>query len=256
MRHVIQRIDPRLSDVLNQLDGTAIGTAFFDRVKEFASSAALGEPVNRGHALVSYSWLLERAAADELPLTAAGYLRPAAVIEFAEVLPTMRTWIFHIGREIDTKPVLYFRESLQRIKLLRKYKGHLLLTRAAHAMFANPELLWAGLAERLIPSDSEFVEAASVIILVYMATSDGRVDMDVVARSLTQMGWALADGDQIDAGDVWPVYNELWELLGNVGDEVVRNAAPGRFFDRKLSREAIALAHDALFTEVSSEPTE
>lgn len=61
----------------------------------------------------------------------------------------MVDWIGTANRECHTVPVLRFRESLQQLGLLRKYRGRLLLTRAGAAARGNPERLWRHLAERL-----------------------------------------------------------------------------------------------------------
>ncbi|MFT3833173.1 MAG: hypothetical protein QM711_07605 [Micropruina sp.] len=87
-------LNPVLTDVLNTLgEKTPLGQAFKDRAVEVSMAKVLGDPVDHAEALVAYRHLLEQADGDGLPLTAAGYLRPADVQTLAAVMPTMRDWI-------------------------------------------------------------------------------------------------------------------------------------------------------------------
>ena len=102
------RIDPRLSGILADLDGTPLGQALSDRLTQLVEVA---EPTPQGDelraALHPHLWFLGRAMPDGLPLTQAGYLRPADVKATAEVLPAMQGWIFPVTRgepEVDRHP--------------------------------------------------------------------------------------------------------------------------------------------------------
>ena len=82
------------------------------------------------------TWFLERADAEGgIPLTGAGYLRPADVEAASAVLPQMADWIGMNNREVHAVPLQMFRTSLQRAGILRKHKGALLLTRRARAYY-------------------------------------------------------------------------------------------------------------------------
>lgn len=81
---------------------------------------------------------LDRAAAGEIALTSAGYLRPVDVAAAARVVPTMGGWMGKANRESDAMPVLHFRKMLQSVGLLRKHKGALRLTRAGAAARQAP----------------------------------------------------------------------------------------------------------------------
>lgn len=101
---------------------------------------------------------------------------PAADVEAAcLVVPEMRNWRSKHNREVQAYPLLRFRESLQRLGLLRKHKGRLLLTRAGAAAQRDPALLWEHLAERLIPSRGKPYDLqATLLLLFYAATSPGQ----------------------------------------------------------------------------------
>lgn len=247
-RRVRWQLHPVLTDVLNALDGTAVGQAFRDRAVEISSSKVLGDPVDYASALAAYLWLLERADGDGLQLTASGYLKPADVRSLAAVMPTMHDWIHKMAREIDVHPVLFFREYLKEIGLLRKYKGTLRLSRLGRAMLPDPAEVWQHLARTLVPDEPRFDAEASVVVIVHMATTDGRIDVNAVARTLTELGWAHRDGSGISSGEVHGVWNDLWAVLGNVGER-----PSARHRDRMLSPEARILINETLFAEVDGE---
>ncbi|MFV0435601.1 MAG: hypothetical protein ACK5LO_16710 [Leucobacter sp.] len=244
-RRVAWNLHPVLTDVLNTLAETPLGQAFKDRAVEVSTLKVLGDPVDHAGALVAYRHLLEWADGDGLELTAAGYLKPADVHALAAVMPTMRDWIHKMAREIDVHPVLHFREYVKSIGLLRKYKGSLRLTRLGRAAVNDPTVLWKHLADTLAPDEQSFHADATVVVLVHMATTEGRIDVGAVAQTLTALGWSHRDGSPVSQGEVYEVWNELWDVLGNIG-EVEGNHRS----DRMLSHVARVMVHEALFTEV------
>ena len=246
VHHFSVRIDPRLADILAILEGTTIGADFRNRALRLATSGVLGEPIDHRAALRSQLWMLERLGTNGINLTAAGYLKPADVRAAADVLPTMADWIFRVTTEVHTQPVLNFRRHLARVGLLRKNKGVLLATRKGQSVVKDPDLLWAHLASTLIPNRPAFIEMASVVVLVHMGTTDGRIDVQAVARTLGALGWAHPGGERLDERDVHPVSNDLWAALGNVGD---RAPTAGSFLDRTLSPAATEMIRQALFTD-------
>ncbi|MFT4156942.1 MAG: hypothetical protein QM630_03305 [Microbacterium sp.] len=246
-RHrVAWELHPVLTDILNTLgDSTPLGRAFNDRAVEASTLKVLGDPVEPALALAAYSHLLERADGDGLPLTAAGYLKPADVRALAAVMPTMSDWTFSMTREIDVYPVLCFREYVKSIGLLRKYKGFLRLTRLGRVALHDPAALWTRIADTLAPDEQSFHADATVIVLVHMATTEGRINTAVVAQTLTALGWSHRDGSPVREGEAHDVWNELWDVLGNIGE-----VEGSGHWDRMLSPAARVMVHEALFTEV------
>lgn len=243
IRHTTYRIDPRLSGILSDLDGTQLGQALADRLTQLVETA---EPTPRGDelraAVHSQLWFLDRAIPDGLPLTQAGYLRPAEVKAVAEVLPTMRDWSFRVTTEVHTQPVIAFRHFLRDVGLLRATKGLLQVTKTGRVCRNDPEKLWAHLASRLVTRRRAFDEMASLLIALHAATTTaGRVDTLAIARTLTQLGWSQPGGSPVPAVDVQWVRNELWGGLGNVG-----SATRADIFDHTLSPAAVLLVRDAL----------
>lgn len=244
-RRVAWDLHPALTDVLNTLGETSLGQAFKDRAVDVSTLKVLGDPVDHARVLVAYRSLLERADGEGLPLTPAGYLKPAEVQALAAVMPTMRDWTQKIAREIDVHPVLYFREHAKSIGLLRKYKGSLRLTRLGRVALNDANVLWEHLVDMLVPAEKSFHADAIVVVLVHMATTERRIDVGAVAQTLTVLGWSHRDGSPVSRGEVYEVWNELWDVLGNIGE-----AEGSHRSDRMMSHAARVLVHEALFTEV------
>lgn len=246
---VTVQLHPALTDVLKALDGMPFGQDFRERAVEVSTSKLLSDPVDHGTALTAFRWVLDHADGDGLPLTAAGYLKPADVRALAAVLPTMHDWPFAMAHEIDVHPVLCFREYLMSMGLLRRYKGSLRLTKAGRDARGDASLLWMHLADTLVPVDPGLDAEASAVILVHAATTDEEIDIDAVMRTLTALGWTYQDGSPIDIGEVYDIWNELWTVLGNVGERTGHDD-----LDRTLSPEARIIIHDALFDEIPDTP--
>lgn len=244
-RRVAWNLHPVLTDVLNTLAETPLGQAFKDRAVEVSTLKALGAPVDHAGALLAFRYLLKRADGDGLPLTAAGYLKPADVRALAAVMPMIRDWNHKMAREIDAHPVLHFREYVKSIGLLRKYKGSLRLTRLGRVAANDPPVLWKHLADTLAPDEQSFNADATVVVLVHMATTESRIDVGAVAQTLTALGWSHRDGSPVSQGEVYEVWNELWDVLGNIGE-----GEGNHHSDRMMSQAARVMVHEALFTEV------
>jgi hypothetical protein len=101
-----------------------------------------------------YRWFLDRAGTEGIKLTSAGYLPPADVEAASAELGLADEWIGKLNREVQTAPVLDFRESMMRLGLLRKYRGTLLATPAGRKLRDNPVALWWHLAEHVPPPNS------------------------------------------------------------------------------------------------------
>ncbi|HKU11277.1 MAG TPA: hypothetical protein VJQ61_08620 [Sinomonas sp.] len=250
-RRIMQRLHPALTDVLNRLDGTSVGPEFKERAVDVSLSKYLAAPIDYGTSLAAFRWILERADGDGLPLTASGYLKPADVKTLGALLPTMHDWPFTISSEVRANPVLYFRDYLKAVGLVRKYKSSLRLARAGRDGLADNAALWRHLADTLVPNGSELEAEAGIVILVHAATTEGKIDMEAVAGTLSELGWVLGTGDRITSYEVYPVWNRLWAALGNVGDP-----DSGHYFTRMLSAPARVLVHDALFEEIGDNPVQ
>jgi hypothetical protein len=94
-------------------------------------------------------WLLNHVGEQGIRLTAAGYLPPKVVTAAMDELGWRAKWIGSCTREDTTAPILELRETAQQLKLLRKYRGQLLLTKTGAALRDDPEALRRHLAQSL-----------------------------------------------------------------------------------------------------------
>ena len=105
-----------------------------------------------GAAASAVGWLLNRVGEQGIRLTAAGYLPPKVVTAAMDELGWRAKWIGSCAREDTTAPILELRETAQQLKLLRKYRGQLLLTKTGAALRGDPDALRRHLAQSLPPT--------------------------------------------------------------------------------------------------------
>lgn len=241
-------VHPNLVDLANQLAFTEVGDDLVARLLSLTSPASEPTPEEMGAALGAYLWFLDRAGGEGIELTSAGYLKPADVEVASRLLPAMGDWIGKNNREVHAAPLLDFRQGLQAMGLLRKYKGRLLLTRAGAKMRRDPSALWKFLASRLIPvGASAFSQEASLLMLAYAATSaDGTVPLDTIAEALGHLDWRRSDQRSLEPNDLYHFEHNPFDLLINVSDK------PATFEDRRLSSVAVALARAALMVPTAA----
>jgi hypothetical protein len=233
-------IDPRLAALIDRLTYSPVGEDLATRALSLLDEQPAPDEERVRASLRPFSWFLNRAAAGGIPLTASDYLKPADVTAAAEVLPTMHEWIGKANREIDTTPVLRFRKTLQALGLIRKHKGALLLTRAGHDAQAAWQALWNHLADRLVPGTDGFETDATLLLLLYAATSrDSDLPLGTIAAALTHLGWQSSDGTPIVDHDLYRL--RALEILRNVS-----TAQPERVSRWRLDDEVVELARAAL----------
>ena len=135
----VEETNECLRDLLDQThDGGWVpdpATGDHDRHVEAAASAV--------------GWLLNRVGEHGIRLTAAGYLPPKVVTAAMDELGWRAKWIGSCTREDTTAPILELRQTAQQLKLLRKYRGQLLLTKIGAALRHDPEALRRHLAQSL-----------------------------------------------------------------------------------------------------------
>ncbi len=233
-------IDVRLVDLVHRFTYTPYG----DDLRTAALTLADSRPLDTatvGANLGAYQWFLDRAKDSGIPLTAAGYLKPADVEAATKVVPTMNDWIGKHNREVQCYPLLRFREGMQALGLLRKHKGMLLLTKAGVAAQRDAGRLWEHLAGRLIPkSDEKFEAQATLLVLAFaVASVDSILPCEKIATLVAELGWRYSDGRSISEYSVrqLPVH----DVLINVTDQPVARARRDI-----VSPAAAALAHRAL----------
>ncbi len=197
-------VDPRLVTLIDRLTYSPVGEDLASRALSLLDERPVPDEKALQASLTPFAWFLDRAADGGIPLTTSGNLKPADVTAVAEVLPTMQGWIGKANREIDTTPVLHFRKAVQALGLLRKHKSSLLLTRAGHDSHAAWQNLWNQLADRLVPNTAGFDTDATLLLLLYAATSRGsELPFDTIAAALTHLGWQGGDGTPVVGYDLY-----------------------------------------------------
>lgn len=146
-----------------------------------------------------FLWFLHEADEGGIPLTSAGYMAPVLVREASGVVPDARDLLGTKNREVRAYPVLAFREMLQSLKLLRKYKGRLLATRRGTGFRTDVSGLWEWIAQSLVPDIGGFEHEATLTLLERVARGRGDSacgvdELHAVASEMTRQGWRENDG--------------------------------------------------------------
>jgi hypothetical protein len=187
-----------------------------------AAVAGIPEPERPDEAAVAqavrpFRWLLEQVGADGIQLTGAGYLPPAQVQAFAAELGTADRWIGKLNREVQTYPVLAFREAAQQARLVRKHRGRLVRTPAGRKLVSDPAALWSHLAAHL-PLGSRaggYEQQAGLLLLIGIAA--GWDDLDTgVAHGLNAIGW-VADDRRVTRSDAYRAASGTRTVLEHLG---------------------------------------
>jgi hypothetical protein len=141
---------PKLADLLYAVQGRQSGVELPGVLRE----ARLDLPVEVAHDVAAsmvqqFTWLLHRIGDEGIKLTAAGYLPPAHVLAAMDELGMHEEWIGKGNREDMTLPVLELREATQKLGLVRKSRGRLLLTKQGQRFRNDPVALWWHVAQKV-----------------------------------------------------------------------------------------------------------
>ncbi|TAP39144.1 plasmid pRiA4b ORF-3 family protein [Arthrobacter sp. S39] len=190
-----------------------------------------------------YLWLIRRIGPEGMSLTTAGWLPPAVVREAMTELGWAKDWIGKANREDQTLPVLQLRESAQRLGLIRKIKGRLVLTSAARRLLDDPPGLWLFLARAVAHRhrhDSARDAALLLLLEVAAGTRTGWTDyLEAVSFGLGALGWSTRTGAELETSTVQALLADPREALLNLGIfedrfglEATTVKAPGQAFAR------------------------
>jgi hypothetical protein len=117
------------------------------------------------------------------------------------------------------------------MRLLRKYRGTLLLTPRGRSVRDNPLALWWQLAAMMpLPSAQEYETDAGMLLLVAMAAAADNVPA-TASDLLSMLGWAHANGEPLSD---WAASSAAWDtdaVLRRLGcyvqeDRVFRSDKP------------------------------
>jgi hypothetical protein len=168
-----------------------------------------------------FTWLLELICTDGLQLTSAGWLPPAVVSAGMHDLGWEDRWLGTFNREVETLPIRDLRASAQRLGLVRKLKGRLMLGSAAKRAAGDPGGLWRVLATALaLRHGAEAASDAALLLAVDVASGrlTSRTEFtESVGMGLEVLGWAHRNGDPLESQDVDGLFNDTWRVLFDLG---------------------------------------
>ena len=191
-----------------------------------------------------YSWLLDRTGTGGIRLTDAGHLPPA------EVSAAVGELGLSTGgpgrRESQVQPVRQLRESAQATGLLRKQRGHLLLTARGEGLRSDPAALWWHLAERMpLRTAGPGGFQPGLIMLVCVAAGATCTLNTTIAWMLTAIGWMNTDGSPLTGAQAAQAADSTRAVLGRLG---VLPDGPGPGGSPWPTPEGVAFARAALQT--------
>ena len=168
-----------------------------------------------------FTWLLQRVGDDGIKLTAAQYLPPVHVEAAMNELDMGDEWIGKGNREDMTLPVLSLREATQRLSLVRKYRGRLLLTKLGRRLRDDPVALWWHIAHRLPQhkEGSSELQAGLVSLALVAAGHAVRAAENrlLIAELLTDLGWRLSTGEPTSEFSAYGTTRDTVSLLEHTG---------------------------------------
>jgi len=212
---LVQRADPRDVPALTQLTMAALTGDAPAGIAQRVGPRTINALATRG-AVRPWQVMLSVAGVEGIPLTSAGWMRPAAVQEIIQALRMEESWIGKGNREDLTPPVAALREQVVAAGLLRKHRGRLVLTRLGRHVDGDASAIWEALAARLVPpGDISFQRDCTVLVLLHVAAGwpAGNATLDDVARLLTRAGWTTRDGYPLTADQVAYTLTSLHDHL-------------------------------------------
>lgn len=166
-------------------------------------------------ALRAVTWFLDQAEDHGIELTAAGYLKPAAVEQASQVVPRMWDWIGSNSREAGALPLLHFRKALQDVGLLRQHGRRLILTGAGRRGQEDLLWLWRYLAGSLVPAEPGFAQDTTLLLIAQLGLEPDALDpLAATLAPLSLLGWCHPGGVKITTFDIRDI--TAWHLLSNI----------------------------------------
>ncbi len=173
-------------------------------------------------------WMVARTGSDGIPLTKAGHLRPVDVSALMTELGWSNWWIGKANREELTAPAAMLRRAAVASRLVRSYKGALVLTPAGRRLRDDPVALWFHVADALPVEKHRGQRTAAVLGMLAALTASERVHRDVAATSpisapldttqaMASLGWANRDGKPLDSLDIYASWRKTGDALATLG---------------------------------------
>jgi len=138
--------------------------------------------------------LLDVVGPDGVPLTQAGWLSPAVVVQLCADLDLHETWMGSGNREQHLPPVRNLRETASTLGLVRKHKGRLVLTPAGRRAAGDPAALWQHVIRALPVGRHPHERHAGAVMLLAVAAGEDPYH-GILAHGSSLMwraGWAVS----------------------------------------------------------------
>ena len=221
---VLSSVDPAspLGDLLSRMD--LIPVELVEAIEEARRPIVEPDIEAKSVMLERFRRLLDQVGDAGITLTQAGYLPPAHVEAVADILRLEDTWIGKYNREVQTYPVLQFRELAQRLGLLRKAHNRLTLTKAATRartdVNALGRLVTGGLPLGLTTRGPEVRASldAGLLLLIGVAAGAPRAERtELVAECLDILGWRAGPFAALSDREVQELLSPTQAVLEHVG---------------------------------------
>ncbi|MBN9194013.1 plasmid pRiA4b ORF-3 family protein [Microbacterium sp.] len=168
-----------------------------------------------------YRWLVERIGTEGVTLTKAGWMPPVVVREGMEQLGWRDDWIGEANREDLTYPMRHLRASAERLRLVRKVTGRLVLTTRTGRALGRPGALADEIAHGLLRQRmTEGQRVAGTIFVLGLAdgTITSRRDAErTVVETLTALGYVDREGRDIDVRSFSGLVDPVLDVLRTLG---------------------------------------
>ncbi len=207
------------------------------------ASAADGHLSEQDLAVIArpFRYLVELAGEDGIPLTQAGWIKPALVKQILTDLDLDQPWLGRSHQEVSTPPVRNLRDTCQDLGLLRKRKDRLLASRKAKALASDRDYLTL-LTGSLLVHKNSLISATHGLFTLCLAAGGAHNSPDLaveVADLLLACGINFGTPGEIDPWDVMDVVRTTWMFLNGGSGETGPDG----------QRHAVALSKAALWPD-------
>ena len=130
-------------------------------------------------------------------------------------------WVGKVNREDQTFPILQLRDSAQRLGLLRKLKGRLVLGATVKKALDAPAEVWSCVVtDRAVRARSDAQQNANLLLAAEIArgTRTTRASyLEPIAAGLDALGWSETSGATLTEETADHLIDDTWRVLSTVG---------------------------------------
>jgi hypothetical protein len=172
--------------------------------------------------------LLRLAGTDGIPLTGAGWMKPAIVEQIAGEFGLLGTWMGKGNRENQAMPIADLRASAVTSGLLRNHRGRLLVTTLGASVRTDPDRVLTAVARGLLRGRLQPAErVARTVYLMHLAAGIDRDDsLETTAGIMSMLGWASGGGTGVSTSAVHGLTAGIGSVLAWVEGEPLSWTTP------------------------------